>query len=209
MKKILGIILVLSAFLLAAPHANARIHRHYRRERVRVVYYRRPIVYRSYYSEPVYYYHPHRIHVHVPGVHANAGVGIGPIHVGAGIHLHEVMPPAAGPAADPSGINMELNEVPFFPSVDTISATMQQTAIADTVENNYSATWTPPRVVTVDGFTVPVTGQTMHYSLLKHQMNFIHNTKGEDPTAQFGVSPRGGGIPQTIGGSGLPATSFQ
>ena len=228
MKRILGMMLLASAFLIGAPHHADAQGRHLgwykHRERARVIYYRRPVVYRRYYySEPVYYYHPHRVHIHLPGAGANAGVGVGPIHIGAGIHLHEVMPPPAGPAADPTGISQPMSEVQFAPeavspvvmtSVAAPTATMPRPVVAyeDMNVNNYYAIWRPPTTVTVDGFTVPVHGNHMYYSLFKNGRGGYlntHNTKGVDATRDYGVSPRGGTIPLTIGGSGFPATPVQ
>jgi hypothetical protein len=73
---------------------------------------------------------------------------------------------------------------------------------SDTVHNDYYYQYVPPKVVTVGGFSVPVTGETQYYSLFKHRDGEpmpVHNHKGMDATRGFGVSPRSDNPPTSFG----------
>ncbi len=80
----------------------------------------------------------------------------------------------------------------------------------DTNINDYYVTYMPPRVVTVGGFSVPVVENPAYYSPFKHGrygLWQVHNRKGVDVTAGYGVSPRAGPLPESIGGSAYTVTA--
>lgn len=82
----------------------------------------------------------------------------------------------------------------------------------DTNVNDYYVNYVPPRVVSVDGFSVAVTGNPAYYSPFKHGRAgfwYVHNRKGVDPTAGYGVSPRAGPIPESIGGTAYVVTTVE
>jgi len=83
----------------------------------------------------------------------------------------------------------------------------------DTNINNYFVNYVPPRMVTVGGFNVPVTGgNAMYYNPFKHGRYgfwYVHNRKGVDVTAGYGVSPRAGPLPESIGGSAYTVTTVE
>ncbi len=82
----------------------------------------------------------------------------------------------------------------------------------DTNVNDYYSNYVPPSVVTVGGFSVPVRSNPMYYSPFKHGRNgfwYVHNRKGVDVTADYGVSPRAGPLPESIGGSAYTVTTVE
>ena len=92
---------------------------------------------------------------------------------------------------------------PYAP-VDIQYLDQQYALSPDDHPNSYYATYTQPQVVTVGGFDVPVNRNTMYYSPFKRGRNgfwYVHNQKGVDVTAGYGVSPRAGAIPESIGGA--------
>jgi hypothetical protein len=74
----------------------------------------------------------------------------------------------------------------------------------DTTVNDYYATYTPPQMVTVGGFNVPVVSSYGYFSPFKHRNGEpmrMHNHKGE--------SLLRGGLPESIGTTGYTATSIE
>ena len=99
--------------------------------------------------------------------------------------------------------NSESFTEPYVPVI--VRYAQQQFALSPNVNSNdYYATHTQPKVVTVGGFDVRVNSNTSYYSPFKSGRDgfwYVHNQKGEDVTAGYGVSPRAGSIPESIGGS--------
>ena len=106
------------------------------------------------------------------------------------------------PSLDPSQCSV---------SVAPATNDMHFTTISDTTANVYYYTYVPPKVVTVGGFDVPVTGNTSYYSIFKHRQGEpmpIHNRKGMDLTRGFGVSPRPDDPPTSFGPGKYSATAI-
>ncbi len=102
-----------------------------------------------------------------------------------------------------SGSSMSFTE-PYSP-VDIRSAREAFPVSQDVKANNYYATFAQPSVANVGGFDVPVRGNPAYFSPFKHGRNgfwYVHNLKGLDVTAPYGVSPRAGPLPESIGGPG-------
>src|SRR5581483_9643606 len=123
------------------------------------------------------------------------------------------------PSVDPaSGCNVMAMAVDTITSVDTMAIVpapvqMEHFALSpDTNVNNYYATYALPNVVTVGGFDVPVANDRMYFSPFRHRHGaawHVHNEKGVDQTAGYGISPRAGPIPESIGGSGYTVTTIE
>ena len=78
---------------------------------------------------------------------------------------------------------------------------------SDTIAADYR--YVPPKVVTVGGFDVPVTGNPYYYSIFKHRDGEpmpVHNHKGMDATRGYGISPRADNPPTSFG-PGYQATA--
>ncbi|MDP4199770.1 MAG: hypothetical protein Q8922_07885 [Bacteroidota bacterium] len=162
---------------------------------------------------------------HGVNLNGNVGVGVGPIHVGAGagggVQVHErTIPPDLLNQSDPPP---SPTTAFLCPSLDTAQCNVPvpgtttsafvpsgapQSIAAVEIPSNYfyyaSVVYAPPKAVTVGGFSVPVTGDPLYFSLFKHRHGEApptHNHKGEDATAAFGASPRPGGLPESISSS--------
>jgi|GEM_PF-3581613 len=124
--------------------------------------------------------------------------------------------PVLCPSADPSS-PCNVNTSAVVATAPIIFATAPQSAerfalSPDTNVNNYYATYALPNVVSVGGFNVPVTNDRMYFSPLRHRHGaawHVHNQKGVDQTAGFGVSPRAGPLPESIGGTGYTVTTVE
>lgn len=125
--------------------------------------------------------------------------------------------PVLCPSADPSSACNLNNTSAVITTAPVFFATapraMERFALSpDTNVNSYYATYAQPRMVTVGGFSVPVSNDRMYFSPLRHRHGaswHVHNQKGVDQTAGFGSSPRAGPLPESIGGSAYSTISVE
>ncbi len=222
MRRIIYLIIFMAALLLATTPGTSMAKRHVRhRARATRVITRTRTVYTAPRSHGVGA--NGNVGVGLGPIHVGVGAGAGvnthvrpapnmdiPMLNGPSDSLAHPSKPI-GEAISPSAATMSTHitsalttsaPVVFYTtSSSTITPPRPVFVSEDTNANVYYYTYVPPKTVTVGGFSTAVTGNPMYYSLFKHrngQPMPMHNHKGEDVTAGFGVSPRASDIPESI-----------